>query len=64
MRSSQTTNLPESGREYNAGNEQITRRSIEQALSDLRNDVVESQNLLNSVCSLSQRRFQFLLMGA
>ena len=64
MRSSQTTNLPEATKEYNTTNEQMTRRAIEQALSDLRNDVTESQNLLNSVCSLSQRRFQFLLMGA
>lgn len=64
MKSSETIALPVTTLSYDAGNEQTTRRTIEHAFEDLRNDVIDSRDMTDKVASLSQRRAQFLLMGA
>jgi len=58
------TTLPVSSPEYDPQNEQVTRRTIEQALQDITSDVEGNTNKTNKNSSLALRRFQFLLMGA
>ena len=64
MRSSETTTLPGAVPEYDVHNEQVMRRVIEHALLDLRTDIIDSRDMTDKSSSLSQRRMQFLLMGA
>lgn len=64
MRSSETTTLPAVTPEYDLHNEQVMRRVVEHALFDLRNDIIDSRDMMDKPASLSQRRVQFLLMGA
>ena len=64
MRSSETTTLPTVTPEYDLHNEQVMRRVAEHALADLRADIVDSRDMTDKIASLSQRRVQFLLMGA
>jgi hypothetical protein len=45
-------------------NEAVNRRSTEQAMQDLRNDIVETRAATDKTASLAMRRHQFLLMGA
>jgi hypothetical protein len=64
MRTSQTPNLPITTPEYNADNEQVMRRTAEQYLQDLRNDIVTIRDQKDKSTTLAIRRHQFLLMGA
>lgn len=64
MRSAQNIKLPSAENEYSADGERIMRRTAEQALEDLRNDIIDTRNKSDSPSSLALRRFQFLLMGA
>ena len=50
--------------EYDSDNEAITRRTIEQALDQIENDVNLAKTQGDKPGSLAMRRFQFLLMGA
>lgn len=64
MRSSEQMVLPVAEFDYERENEQIARRTVEQFLADLRNDVVEIRDASDKDASLALRRHQFLLMGA
>lgn len=64
MRTPETITLPVASEQYGFDNEQLMRRSAEQAFQDLRSDVVENRHKSNRDSSLAIRRFQFLLMGA
>jgi len=63
MKSQETTRLPAATLEYDKNNEQVARRTSEQAFAILRADVVDVQNTTNKDSSLALRRHQFLLMG-
>ena len=56
--------LPLASEEYEQINESITRRSIEQALQEVKSDVDLAKTQGDKDGSLAMRRFQFLLMGA
>ena len=56
--------LPVPAPEYDGGNEAITRRTIEQAMDQIENDVIQAKTQGDKTGSLAMRRFQFLLMGA
>jgi hypothetical protein len=58
------TTLPVARPDYDAENEQVTRRTIEQALQDVTGTVEGNRDKTNKLSSLALRRFQFLLMGA
>jgi hypothetical protein len=64
MRSSEHMSLPLSQPQYDQSNEQLTRRTIEQFMQELRNDIQNTQNNKDKEASIGKRRFQFLLMGA
>ena len=64
MPQSRLVPLPNPGMEYNAQNEAVTRRSIEQTLQDVKADVELAKTQGDKDGSLAMRRFQFLLMGA
>ena len=49
---------------YDVNNEATTRRTIEQALDQIENDVNLAKTQGDKPGSLAMRRFQFLLMGA
>ena len=56
--------LPGPAPEYDVANEAITRRTLEQALDLIENDVELAKTQGDKSGSLAMRRFQFLLMGA
>ena len=56
--------LPVPAPEYDVANEAITRRTLEQALDLIENDVELAKTQGDKSGSLAIRRFQFLLMGA
>ena len=56
--------LPVPAPEYDVANEAITRRTLEQALALIENDVELAKTQGDKSGSLAMRRFQFLLMGA
>ena len=56
--------LPVPAPEYDVANESITRRTLEQALDLIENDVELAKTQGDKSGSLAMRRFQFLLMGA
>tara|TARA_Y100000114_G_scaffold30786_1_gene26381 strand:+ start:2410 stop:2604 length:195 start_codon:yes stop_codon:yes gene_type:complete len=56
--------LPVPTPDYNVNNEATTRRTIEQALDQIENDVNLAKTQGDKPGSLAMRRFQFLLMGA
>ena len=56
--------LPVPTPEYDVNNEATTRRTIEQALDQIENDVNIAKTQGDKPGSLAMRRFQFLLMGA
>ena len=56
--------LPVPAPEYDVANEAITRRTLEQALDLIENDVELAKTQGYKSGSLAIRRFQFLLMGA
>ena len=64
MKTPQSITLPVATLEYNQFDEQTMRRSAEQYMSDLRDDVASNQTKSGKDSSLALRRFQFLLMGA
>ena len=64
MRSGEVYTLPAAWAEYQADNERVMRRTVEQNFQDLRNDLVEVRDKTDKVAALSMRRHQFLLMGA
>jgi hypothetical protein len=64
MQSRQHLSLPQANFEYSLVNEQQTRRSIEFAYDDLRQDIVATRMNTDKDASLGLRRHQFLLMGA
>jgi ribosomal protein S3AE len=64
MKSSEVLRLPTVGADYNRDNEQITRRTVEQHLEDLRGDLVDIRDTTDKETSLALKRHQFLLMGA
>lgn len=64
MKTSHIISLPIAAKDYAIENEQLTRRTIEESLSSLRQDVVEAHDIKAKQLSLALRRFQFLLMGS
>ena len=56
--------LPVPAPEYDVANEAITRRTLEQALDLIENDVELAKTQGDKPGSLAMRRFQFLLIGA
>jgi len=64
MRSPETISLPQPLQQYEQMNEQMARRAIEQAIQDLRSDIIQNRSQLDSEASNTLRRHQFLLMGA
>jgi hypothetical protein len=64
MRTGETVTLPKAFQDYDFSNELMLRRTIEQHFQDLRNDVIDNRDFNDKSASLSQRRQQFLLMGA
>ena len=56
--------LPVPTPEYDVNNEATTRRTIEQAMDQIENDVNVAKTEGDKSGSLAMRRFQFLLMGA
>tara|TARA_R100001510_G_C7489260_1_gene97806 strand:- start:358 stop:552 length:195 start_codon:yes stop_codon:yes gene_type:complete len=56
--------LPVPTPEYDVNNEATTRRTIEQAMDQIENDVNLAKTQGDKSGSLAMRRFQFLLMGA
>ncbi len=56
--------LPVPTPEYDVNNEATTRRTIEQAMDQIENDVNIAKTQGDKSGSLAMRRFQFLLMGA
>jgi len=56
--------LPIPTPEYDVNNEATTRRTIEQAMDQIENDVNLAKTQGDKSGSLAMRRFQFLLMGA
>ena len=63
MRTSETITLPVAGPEYGLSDEQVMRRTVEQALRSLRSDIISNRDGSFSTASLAQKRHQFLLMG-
>ena len=55
--------IPVASTEYDAMNEAITRRTIEQALQDIHADIGELRRMQESIVSKATRRHQFLLMA-
>jgi hypothetical protein len=53
--------LPVAPRDYDQGNEQTMRRTVEQEILDLR---LAEETADSKTKSLTHKRFQFLLMGA
>ena len=64
MRTSNVFPLPITPTGWEYQNEQTLRRTIEQHLQNLRDDVIEIRDKTDKEASLSLRRHQFLLMGA
>jgi hypothetical protein len=63
MRTPQTIKLPSAEMTYRQNDEQVMRRTAEQAMENLRSDIHDNMTKSNTVGSLALRRFQFLLMG-
>jgi hypothetical protein len=58
-----TLALPMVNLDYDANNEAITRRTIEQAIEDLNVKITTIQRMQSTVTSKASKRHQFLLMG-
>jgi len=58
------TPLPVATEEYSQRNENITRKTLEIALSNADNEITIAKRQSDKTGSLALRRFQFLLMGA
>jgi hypothetical protein len=63
VKAARIANLPTAPDELNPEEEQIMRRTIEQYLAILHDDVSEQQNQTSKPSTLAQKRHQFLLMG-
>ena len=55
--------LPLPQQQYSLDNELVTRRTLEQIIQDIFNDLSNVDNLNTSALSKSVKRHQFLLMG-
>ena len=64
MSSKTSQPLPIPSQQYDSQNEYVTRRTIEQSVQDLNNDVGLLNELSDTIVSKAIRRHQFLLMGA
>ena len=64
MSSKTSQPLPIPSQQYDSQIEYVTRRTIEQAVQDLNNDVGLLNELSDTLVSKAIRRHQFLLMGA
>tara|TARA_R100001082_G_C4279518_1_gene123282 strand:- start:16 stop:219 length:204 start_codon:yes stop_codon:yes gene_type:complete len=58
-----TIALPMVNLDYDANNEAVTRRTIEQALEDINVKITTIQRMQSTVTSKASKRHQFLLMG-
>lgn len=56
--------IPVASVEYDARNETVARRTIEQNLQDLATEVSAVGSQTSTTATLAMRRHQFLLMGA
>lgn len=64
MKTARIANLPTATEEYSSGDEQTMRRTAEQYMASLHDDISDQQNQTSAPSSLALKRFQFLLMGA
>tara|TARA_R100000664_G_scaffold484_1_gene1530 strand:- start:1107 stop:1310 length:204 start_codon:yes stop_codon:yes gene_type:complete len=58
-----TIGLPLASSDYDANNEALTRRTIEQAIESLNVKITTIQRMQSTVTSKASKRHQFLLMG-
>ena len=58
-----TLALPAVNLDYDANNEAVTRRTIEQAIEDINVKITNIQRMQSTVTSKASKRHQFLLMG-
>lgn len=63
MKTNQTITLPIAAQEYDAFSEQVMRRTVEQSIAALRNDITATRDGEYAPASLAHKRHQFLLMG-
>ena len=63
MKTARIANLPTAKGEYSSEDEQVMRRTAEQYMASLHDDVSEQQNQTSKLSTLAQKRHQFLLMG-
>ena len=59
-----TIALPIPSAEYDANEESVNRRILEQAIEDLTVKITRAERMQESVASKAAKRHQFLLMGA
>jgi hypothetical protein len=52
------------GAVYDEQNEAVTRRTLEQRLDDIEQEMEKNKSKTSASSSMALRRFQFLLMGA
>jgi hypothetical protein len=64
MRTNETISLPNVANDFDFVNEELFRRSVEQVLQDMRNDMIAIRDTSEKSASMANRRRQFLLMGA
>ena len=64
MKSAEIISLPQAPPQYQMGDQQIMRRSVEQYCSDLRSDIEGTRYSTEGDATSAMRRHQFLLMGA
>jgi hypothetical protein len=64
MKTPRIANLPTATEEFESGEEQTMRRTAEQYMAGLHDDISDQQNQTSAPSSLALKRFQFLLMGA
>lgn len=63
MKAARIANLPTAPDELEPEEEQVMRRTVEQYMASLHDDVSDQQNQTSAPSSLALKRFQFLLMG-
>lgn len=56
--------IPIAGKEYSEENEQIMRRTVEQEMQSIRDDLTRLELKKEKTGSLAMRRYQFLHMGS
>ena len=63
MKTARIANLPTAPEELDPEEEQVMRRTAEQFMAGLHDDITDQQNQTSAPSSLALKRFQFLLMG-